>query len=212
MSLAGLAGSHRSGKTTLARRYAEKTGALFVETPVSAVFTEFGADPQETMTFERRMDIQERVMERLETLYRAGALSEKAIADRTPLDMAAYTLANCHNASVPADQQARLAKYIDKCFDVTNKYFTCIVLVQPGIEIVEAPGKAAPSMAYMEELNFLLRGLMSDDRLHIHAYNINRTSMELDRRFDALDFCVKRSMERHAADLEAFKAENRQTN
>lgn len=210
--ITGLLGAHRVGKTTLARHYAEKTGVLFIETSVSSVFREFGVEASTPMDFTTRLNIQERILERLEEQYRSASLKHGAITDRTPLDMMAYTLANAANDEVPADQQERLAKYVDKCFEVTNKYFGVLVLVQPGIPVVEAEGKAANSLAYMHLLNFILRGLMDDDRLQLKGYCLKNTSLDLERRFTALDFCVKRSVEKAEAELVALREEKRQTN
>lgn len=210
--IAGLIGAHRVGKTTLARRYAEKTGCLFLETSVSAVFAELGLDPAKPMDFKTRMDVQELVLERLEKQYREASLKQDVITDRTPLDMVAYTMADAAGEAVPEDQQERFAKYIDKCFEVTNRYFSVVVLVQPGLAMEPTPGKAAANVAYCEHLNMLLKACMGDDRLTIQGYHLKKSSLDLEKRFAALDFCVKRSVERAAAELVAFKAENRQTN
>ena len=210
--IAGLIGAHRVGKTTLARRYAEKNGALFLETSVSAVFDDMGIDPAGPMDFKTRMDVQEEVLERLEKQYREVSLKTDVITDRTPLDMIAYTMADAYGDNVPADQQERFAKYIDKCFEVTNKYFAVVVLVQPGLAMEPTPGKAAANVAYCEHLNMLLKACMGDDRLTIQGYHLKKSSLDLEKRYVALDFCVKRSLERATAEYDALKAENRQSN
>ena len=42
----GLVGSHRTGKTTLARAFAEDSGIPFVETSTAEVFRRLGYDPK----------------------------------------------------------------------------------------------------------------------------------------------------------------------
>jgi predicted ATPase len=210
--IASLIGAHRTGKTTLARHYAQKTGCLFLETSTSAVFAELGVDPAKPMDFKTRMNAQEKILETLEAQYRAVSLKHDVITDRSPLDMIAYTMGDAVGDAVPEDQQERFAKYIDKCFEVTNKYFGVVVLVQPGIAMEPTPGKAAANRAYCEHLNLLLKGVMGDDRLTIQGYHLKKTSVDLEKRFAALDFCVKRSLEKAEAELVAFKNENRQTN
>lgn len=205
-------GAHRTGKSTLAKHYAQKTGCLFLETSTSAVFAELGIDPAAKLDFKTRMDVQEKILEVLEGQYRSVSLKQDVITDRSPLDMVAYTMADCAGDAVPEDQQERLAKYIDKCFEVTNRYFSVVVLVQPGIAMKPTPGKAAANPAYCELLNMILKACMGDDRLTIQGYHLKKSSLDLEKRYVALDFCVKRSVERANADLAAFKAENRLVN
>lgn len=210
--IASLIGAHRTGKSTLAKRYAEKTGCLFLETSTSAVFAELGIDPAAKLDFKTRMDVQEKILESLEAQYRGVSLKHGVITDRSPLDAIAYIMADAAGNFVPEDQQERFAKYIDKCFEVTNKYFSVVVLVQPGLPMKATPGKAAPNMAYCEHLNMLLKACMGDDRLTIQGYHLKKSSLDLEKRFVALDFCVKRASERAVAELAELKAENRLVN
>src|SRR3569832_345872 len=69
MSLIGLCGAHRTGKTSLAKAYAKKHGIAFMETSVSAIFKELGLDPAASFDFKTRLDIQEVILERLDAKY-----------------------------------------------------------------------------------------------------------------------------------------------
>jgi len=160
MVTTGFCGSHRTGKTTLARQVAEMLGLPFVETSTSAVFAANGLSPSEPMDFNTRLWIQDKVVAAAEEVWRAedGAF----ITDRTPIDMMAYTLADI-NGAVRVDY-AVLESYLDHCFQVTCDIFSELILLQPAIPLVHEEGKAALNRAYIEHLNILMTGLGNDQR------------------------------------------------
>src|SRR3569832_863688 len=86
MSLIGLCGAHRTGKTSLAKAYAKKHGIAFMETSVSAIFKELGLDPAASFDFKTRLDIQEVILERLDAMYSGGAPGGGAGGGRAPGD------------------------------------------------------------------------------------------------------------------------------
>ena len=153
-----LIGAHRTGKTSLARAFAERRSVPFVETSVSAIWRDMGYDPSVTYDFETRLTVQEEILKRVDAVYGEWAGMD-FITDRSPLDMAAYTLADAIGDRVPPGCQERLAKYINACFDVTNRRFGMVFLIQPGIPLVDEPGKAAMNVGYIEHLNSLILGL-----------------------------------------------------
>lgn len=196
----GLCGAHRTGKTSLARLYAQKTGIKFVETSVSAIFRDLGYDASVTYDFDTRLTIQEEVLKRVDAIYAEHAGTD-FITDRTPIDMAAYLLADAIGDRVPPDCQVRVAQYVNNCFESTNKRFGLILLVQPGIPLVEEQGKAAMNVAYIEHLNSLMFGLTVDERLTSHNYYMPRHVLDLDRRFQALQASIERSRGRVNAEF-----------
>lgn len=192
-----LVGAHRTGKTTLARAFADKRGIPFVETSVSAIWRELGYDPAVTYDFETRLTVQEEILRRVDAIY-AKHTGLEFITDRSPLDMAAYTLADAIGDRVPEHCQERLAKYVNDCFEVTNRRFGLVLLIQPGIRLVYEDGKAAVNAGYIEHLNSLILGLTVDERLTCGHFYVPRPVLELDRRIAALENCVDRSKERIA--------------
>lgn len=202
----GLCGAHRTGKTTLARLYAKQAGIEFVETSVSAINKELGFDLTKEHTFAERLDQQYTILERVDAIYARHA-GKTVIVDRTPLDMISYTMAEAINNRVSDEDQDRFAQYVQKCFDITNKRFGVVVLVQPGIEITDADGKAVPNRAYIEHLNTLILGLICDERMNVpHGY-IQRNKTELEERVEAVDYCVGSVMrEAHFAALRLKQA------
>jgi len=191
----GLIGAHRTGKTTLARLYAEKSGIKFLETSVSAIFRDLGYDAAVTYDFDTRLTIQEEVLKRVDAKYAEHAGTD-FITDRTPLDMAAYLMADAIGDRVPPECQVRVAQYVNACFETTNRRFGVVLLVQPGIQLVAEEGKAAMNVAYIEHLNSLMFGLTVDERLTCHNYYMPRHVLDLEKRHQALQASVSRSRER----------------
>jgi hypothetical protein len=174
----GLCGSHRTGKTTLAKEVARKTGLQFIQTSTSAVFSKNGLNPSEPMDSDTRIWIQNKVVSAAEEVW--DAASGGFITDRTPIDMMAYTLADIDGAST-VDFFA-LEKYLDHCFQVTDRIFSHLVILQPAIPLVHEEGKAALNKAYIEHLNILMQGLCCDDRIHCKNNIIPRHIIPLEER------------------------------
>lgn len=195
----GLCGAHRTGKTSLARTYAAKHGIPFVETSVSAIWRELGYDPGQTYDFNTRLMVQEEILKRVDAKF-AEYAGREFVTDRTPLDMAGYTLADAIGDRVPSTAQKRLKAYLDACFDSTNKRFGVVCLIQPGIPLVDEPGKAVMNEAYIEHLNSLIFGLTVDERIKSHHFYMPRAVIGMDERVDALHSAVMRSKDRTNAD------------
>jgi hypothetical protein len=188
----GLCGAHRTGKTTLAKAYALKSGATFLETSVSAINRELGFDLTKEHSFAERLDHQEKILARIDAIY-AAHVGEDVITDRTPLDMISYTLAEAHGDRVADEDQERLARYVQRCIDVTNRRFGVLILVQPGIPVIAEEGKAAANRAYIEHLSAICLGLLSDERVTPTHFYIPRRTLSLNDRVEAVEFAVNRA-------------------
>ncbi|MDR9847099.1 AAA family ATPase [Herbaspirillum huttiense] len=182
----GLCGAHRTGKTSLAREFAKETGTVFMQTSVSSIFTELGLDPAGTFTFSQRLDIQEEILKRLDEAYGKAPLDTWTIVDRTPIDLMGYTLAEAVGDNVKEEDQQRLKNYVNKCFDVTNRRFSSVILVQSGLPLVHEPGKAALNAAYIEHLSSLMFGLLMDERLETPKFYIRRSQLGMRERIEAV--------------------------
>jgi hypothetical protein len=196
----GLCGSHRSGKTTLARAFSQKRGIPFVETSVSAIWRELGLDPAKEYDFATRLTVQEEILKRVDAIY-AKYTGLDFITDRTPLDMAAYTLGDAIGDRVPDNCQDRLSAYVRSCFDVTNRRFGMVLLVQPGIALVHEAGKAAMNQGYIEHLNSLILGLTVDERLTSTHFYMPRAVTTREDRLAALEASVDRARARVFSEL-----------
>jgi hypothetical protein len=157
----GLCGAHRTGKTSLCVRLAEKNSFLpFVRTSAKEAAVEFGFDVDNPGTFEERMDWQEYLLAHFATIYEDQ--NSYFVTDRTPLDMAAYLLADAPVGQLDPALDKRVANYLERCQELTELHFKHLILVQPGIQHVVVEGSPAPNRAYQEKLNALMLGLGFD--------------------------------------------------
>lgn len=147
----GLIGAHRVGKTTLMNQLAK---GPFEAVPISInkMQRNRGYDSSnQNYSFEDRMIIQRHLLDDFnDFLYKRLNRPRPAVirsygvmvTDRTPLDLIGYTLLALVDPITPA-QGEDLMKYINDCIELTNKYFTDLILIQPGIELIPDP-KSAP--------------------------------------------------------------------
>jgi hypothetical protein len=180
----GLCGAHRTGKTTLASRYAEMNNIPFVQISTSDVFERHGLDPAKPMRFSMRLWIQGLILAEAKAVWQCNHF----ITDRTPIDFMAYTLADIQGDTEVDD--AALKEYMAQCFDALNKYFRHLVVIQPGIPLVFEQGKAALNSAYIEHLNTLTLGLCHDSRNHTAVSVMRRGMTDIQSREMWLDEIV----------------------
>lgn len=190
----GLPGAHRTGKTTLARRYAELAKIPFVATGASAVYERLHLDPRMDYSFPVRLTIQRHILDAAQELYQKAGRT--FITDRTPIDYLAYTLADVLRENLTSDDEKELQQYMKDCFTVCNCHFSTLVVVQPGIPLIDEPGKARANPGYIEHIANLIMGLTVHESVEAVHYLIPRTMTDLDRRVRCIDFSVKKSREK----------------
>lgn len=189
----GLAGAQRVGKTTLAQEFAKAHDIPLVQTSASEVFRRMGYDPKVEYPFEARLIIQEMLLGVFESQYKkARQQSPFFITDRTPIDLAAYLLADVQRSTLVNRIEAAAAteNYVRRCLQMASSYFSLIVLVQPGIPVVESEGKAPGCPAFMEHMNALQMGLLCDDRTLFRKFQMPRKTIKLDDRLASLNVAV----------------------
>lgn len=198
----GLCGAHRVGKTTLAQAFAQQQDIPFVRTSATEVFNALGKDPKAEYSIEERLGIQEAILHAFERQYAdAQNRSMAFIADRTPIDLASYMLADVQRSTFAGKPE--LAKmvtdYVDRCINSANRWFSTIVLVQPGITLIEESGKAPACPAYIEHINALQTGLLLDERLTVRHYMIPRGYTDLQDRIDSVVNAVSHAVKQTCA-------------
>ncbi len=174
----GLCGAHRTGKTTMAVQCAKVYPVTLVETTTSAVFAAHGLSPSEPMDFAKRLWIQGKVLAAAEEIWQQQ--DALFITDRTPLDMLAYTLADVQGKT--SMDATILESYIHRCFSATAIFFSRLLVVQPGIPLIAAQGKAALNVGYIEHLNSLIIGFCGDERQLVAFDVLPRFVIDLDER------------------------------
>lgn len=186
----GLVGAHRVGKTTMAREASRVIGLPFLETSVSSVFESLGLDPAAPMDFRTRLMVQHAVLKFCIEKWQGH--KDGFLSDRTPIDMMAYTLADVQGNTLGPTEEALLANYMRLCAEACNNHFGMLMLIQPGIKIVPAPGKAALSKGYMEHLNAVMMGLLSRKDIKPDVTFLRRDTLDLNERVNCLVHIYKR--------------------
>lgn len=174
----GMCGAHRTGKTTLAMELATLTGKQFVRTRVTEIFKQHGLHAAQEMDFETRLEIQYRILEACENDWLSA--TGDFITDRTPVDFLAYTLGDIQGKTKVRYED--LERYVDRCFELSNRLFHTLIILQPGIPLTEAEGKAALNKAYIEHINSLIIGLCHDQRVQSRIITLERGVTELEER------------------------------
>jgi len=200
----GLTGAHRTGKTTVADAVTRHNELPFVVSSASQIAQEMGIDLTKPIPFPLRLAYQERILEVYTALYEAQ--NDCFITDRTPLDLAAYLIADVPNDLTDPALIARTRLYIEKCFAITNKHFALVMQVQPGIPYVAAPGKPLPNQAYQEAINTIILGLMYDDRLEAEIDVIDRGMTQLTDRIMCFADRIQETLDRFYTQTAALPA------
>gem|GEM_PF-320076 len=170
MNNIGLCGAHRTGKTTLAIALSKKINMPFAEIGTSKLFGDRNLDPAKPMDFRTRLHIQRIILNHAETIW--FEMDESFICDRTPIDMAAYTLAEVQGNTLNKEIEWELQDYLRDCQEVTERYFGYLFLIPPAIPIIDAIGKASPSRGYIEHIHTLCLGLFHQS--HVNGYCIEK--------------------------------------
>lgn len=193
----GISGAHRTGKTTLAQAFAERYEIPFVKTSASEIFRIINRDPAKDYPLEERIGIQEALLFAFERQYASAEAQSKVwISDRTPIDLASYLLADVSRESASNPEIAEMVNtYVRRCIQRTNQWFSTILLLQPGIELVPQEGKAPCCPAYIEHLNFLQSGILLDDSVSPAKFKIPRHYTNLEDRIDCVHNSIEKSID-----------------
>lgn len=190
MSGVGLSGSQRVGKTTLAVACGKSFEIPVIKTSVSKVFKSMKLDPKKHLDFAKRLEVQWRILDALVAEYNQAGKGI-FITDRTPIDFMAYLLSEVMMSNVTGELERQFIQYRQACFDVANNYFSVIIVVQPGIKVVECEGKASANYAHMELINTLVSGLSVSGDLSIQHTYIPRHVTDLARRVRCVEESLK---------------------
>lgn len=133
----GIAGAHRVGKSTFAKTLAEHLGIQFMPTSVSKakIWRDAHITPSEQVTFAERIFLQYGILDHM-----ADQVHGDGVFDRTFIDLIGYLYANVdQTASNLLAQQA--TTFVGKCLHLQVQKFDKIIIIQPGIRVVEDVGK-----------------------------------------------------------------------
>lgn len=178
----GLCGAHRTGKSTLAEQVSQQLGLKRVASPVSAVAREYGFD----MDNDRRDSPHFLRMQKHILVAIAQAVQNEAsfVSDRTPIDAAAYLLADVQANTGDAEFQQAVLEYQAKALAATENLFDAVILVPPGIPFDSMDGKPGANLAYQEHHHLICAGLLTE--LTIPCAQLPRDLLNLQERTNAV--------------------------
>lgn len=172
----GLLGAHRVGKSYLRDHLTAVLGTRNFDYSISRETRNLGYNSSnQSYGAHLRKYIQEHLLKsmrrslRNQTTYLSPASMDytvkELIADRTPIDLIGYAVVNL--AKSPPSQSNRdwLKWYIDECIELTNKYFSNIVLIQPGIPFV--PDDKSGPIEMVDELNAVYLSMLLKPELAV---------------------------------------------
>jgi hypothetical protein len=157
-----LTGAQRTGKTTMAKAYAETMGIPYVDASVSKILAANGLDSSATYSdnFGKRLTAQRKLLEALDNLW--DNTHGGFVTDRSPLCFAMYTLSDIvGTTNVTNEEYAQLMQYINECKAATLKHFNTVVLVplNPKIELVSSETSATANPAFIHHLHTVITQL-----------------------------------------------------
>lgn len=152
----GLCGAHRTGKTTLAKAFADLKGFKFISAGVSGVFEELGIEPSSSLDVKTRLMVQNAILDRYEQQV-AGQTD--FVIDRTPIDMIGYMLADLRQDDF-AGEGASIARYVQRCADVAKSTLDMATLLKPCIPVKHEPGKGLLDRQYIMGLHWVIAGAL----------------------------------------------------
>lgn len=168
----GLAGTHRSGKSTLARDVAERAGIGFYDGSFGRLAKTLGYESVSKMDIAERLSMQNRVLDLYDREIRrdGGGL----ITDRTPLDMCAYLVAEVGmHAGLEEAASRSVVAYRDRCISLTRELFDAVFLLQPLPVYVVADGKPSGDPAYQQHIQMLIEGAVHVARGSVRTITID---------------------------------------
>jgi predicted ATPase len=197
--LFGLAGAHRSGKSTLARRLADKLNMHYAPFQTTELMRAAGYDGVANLSVEDRMTAQERLLDAALAFY--DALPRPVITDRTPLDMLGYLLAEIGMHGTPPDIADRAASYHERALQETRLRFDAIMVLRPLPHYEADPTKPPPNRAYQWHHQFIVEGAAMNLGYPIDLMLL--TMHPLDERIETAGKFIESSMITLRQELEA---------
>ena len=193
----GLTGSHRSGKSTLAKAVAEDLGLTFVPQSFGEAARRHGVDAVAPMTLTDRLHIQQRIL--IDHIDMVRSNQEVIIVDRTPIDYLAYLLGEFHMQShMAADSRVfELVRiYKRQVIQAVDTFYDKLFVLQPLESYAAEPGKPAFNVAYQDHIQLLVEGAIVNLEGAVRIHWISNTDFE-ERRTAMTELIVKRLDEVH---------------
>jgi hypothetical protein len=180
----GLSGTHRTGKTTLAKAYAELAEIPYVTISVADVLLSKGWDCKDVKDPSVRVYLQEALVERCDRVFS----DERGVfvSDRTPADVSAYLLADMNQNRLSDIEENKVMSMVEACIDITNGRFGTTLVLPPVLPWVSEPGKPLENRAYQMHIQHLILGSLNDQRCTVRTWYLDPAILDLEERLDVV--------------------------
>ncbi len=155
----GIAGAHRSGKTTLARAVALTRGIEYLDANVSKVITDLGYSPKQELPFEERLKVQNAILESLRFKY-AMMGDKDFITDRTPFDVLGYTFSEVSRTTLTPELTKAFAAHVALAIRITMDHLHGVMLIRPILNAPESDTSAQACPVYMQHVYVCIREMV----------------------------------------------------
>lgn len=159
MSGFGIAGAHRSGKSTLARAVALAQGIEYLDANVSSVITDLGYSPKQELPFEERLKVQNAILESLRFKY-AMMAGKPFITDRTPFDVLGYTFSEVSRTTLDDAGRKAFGAHVTLALSICRDFLSGVMLVRPVLNPPEQATSAQACPVYMQHVYICVREMV----------------------------------------------------
>lgn len=155
-------GPHRSGKSTLAAAFAPVAGLAYRPFPTAQIVERAGLALNRVETLAQRINFQEAILMGAIKFFRA---SGDFVTDRSPLDLAAYMLADVRNEPISESDDLRIQAFVRACVNLANETISQGFVLQPVLPYVAEPGKPHANRSYQLHHLHTLWGLAQGENV-----------------------------------------------
>lgn len=183
----GIAGAHRSGKTTLARAVSVQHGLEYLDANVSGTIAELGYTPRQELPFKERLKVQNAILESLAIKY-ALMGDKEFVTDRTPMDVLGYTFSEVQRSTLDAEDRVAFTKHVERAIQVTAQNLKGVMLVQPVYDAPELDKSAQACPIYMRHVYICVRDMVEQLSPVLFGATLVGQSIEMELEARKADF------------------------
>ena len=180
----GLTGSHRSGKSTLAKAVAKEMNVNFMEHNAAGnILKGMNLSLNENWTLHDRFEFQVKLLDAFEEALKGQ--KESFISDRTPIDIAAYMYCEVQKAGdAMGSLDGDIEDLLKRAYEITNRFYGCVVHVPVALPYIAVEGKPLPLISYQKQHGFISTGMMMTQELKIPVYFMAEEVLSMRKRID----------------------------
>lgn len=177
-----MSGTHRSGKSSLAKAVAAKLDIPYIDADVASVFTEIGISPKAALPFTERLGVQKEILRHMEVklgLARTSAHNGVFITDRSPYDVLGYTMADIQRDTLDDDMRLEIVRQVQQARRIVTANLLGVITVPSFPNPPESPTSAQACPFYMDHVAICIEACIhSYPTPHLMAMTVESAGLE----------------------------------